>query len=339
MKTPANEQAFQVLLLQAADEGRADVLFGDSLERAREAVPPFLVGGEFPSVYLEHPLVGDPFLDVTILLGPVEPDTRVASPAAGDHGAMLDWYASARRKHADVTCGFEVDTGKEALPAAAIHFQPRAHVELVRPFCEAAGEPQAADLYLGQDARMPEGWPLSFFGMFRGRPGSPLRVCGYLGDAEKAACAADPSHLAAALDTAGFAAYDGAMLSQVSALMAAAPGGIDFQLDVFPDGSVGPTFAVDVQFGIEKPEAVQQSFGSGPGAAVMGLLEGWGAADGRWRKAVRSAFARALPVELEGGSAGRYAFTLMPQWAKARWTGGELQPAKLYHLAHAGLLE
>ncbi|MBQ9044037.1 MAG: hypothetical protein IJ111_14630 [Eggerthellaceae bacterium] len=119
--------------------------------------------------------------------------------------------------------------------------------------------------------------------MFRGRPGSPLRVCGYLGDAEKAACAADLEHLAAVFDAAGFAAYDGAMLSQVSALMAAAPGG-------------------------------------------------------RWRKAVRSAFARALPVELEGGI-GRYAFTLMPQWAKARWTGGELQPAKLYHFAHAGLLE
>ena len=193
MKTPANEQAFQVLLLQAADEGRGRALFGSSLARAREAVPPFLVGGEFPSVYLEHPLAGDPVLDVTVLLGPIEPGTRIASSVACEHGAMLDWYAQARREHADVTCGFEVDTGKEALPAAAIHFQPRAHVELVRPFCEAAGEPQAADLYLGQDARMPDGWPLSFFGMFRGRPGSPLRVCGYLGDAEKAASGATRS--------------------------------------------------------------------------------------------------------------------------------------------------
>ena len=338
MKTPANEQAFQVLLLQAADEGRADVLFGDSLERAREAVPPFLVGGEFPSVYLEHPLVGDPFLDVTVLLGPLDPGTRIASPAAGDHGAMLDWYAGARREHADVACGFEIDTGRETQHAAAIHFQPRAHVELVRPFCEAAGEPQAADLYLGLNERMPQGWPLSFFGMFRGRPGSPLRVCGYLGEAEKTACAADPEHLAAAFDAAGFDAYDHAMLSQASELMAAAPGGIDFQFDVFPDGEIGPTFAIDVQFGIEGPKAVRASFEDGPGATVMGLLEGWGAADDRWREAARSAFARALPVKLGGGGAGRYAFTLMPQWAKARWTGGVLQPSKLYHLVHAGLL-
>lgn len=334
-----HEQAFKVLLLQLADEGRADALIGDSLSRAREAVPPFLVGREFPSVYLEHPLSGEPFLDVTVLLRQLEPGTRIASPAAGEHGAMLDWYAGAHREHANVSCGFEVDTSKVELPAAAIHFQPREHIELVRPFCEAAGEPEAASLYLDLAAQMPEGWPLSFFGMFRGRPGSPLRVCGYMDEAEKKACAADPQHLAEAFDKVGFAAYDGAMLAQASALLAAAPDGADFQLDVCPDGHLGPTFAIDVQFGIERPAAVRQSFDDGAGAAVMGLLEGWDAADGRWRLAAQSAFARALPVELEGGGVGRYAFTLMPQWAKARWTCGVLQPAKLYHLAHVGFLD
>ena len=47
--------AYQVLLLQAADEGRGPALFGESLGRAREAVLPFLVGEHFPIVYLEHP--------------------------------------------------------------------------------------------------------------------------------------------------------------------------------------------------------------------------------------------------------------------------------------------
>ena len=338
MREPTREQAFQVLLLQAGDEGRADTLFGDSPQRACDAVPPFLVGESFPSIYLEHPLAGDPFLDATILLGPIEPGTRISSPAAGEHAAMLDWYAGAREEHDDVACGFEVDTSARELPTSAIHFQPRTHADLVRPFCEAVGEPQAADLYLSQDARMPDGWPLSFFGMFRGRPDAPLRVCGYMGGDERKACAADPKHLATALDAAGFTAYDGAMLEQACALMEVAPVAIDFQLDVFPDGSLGPTFAIDVQFGIEQPEAVQASFEDGPGAAVMSLLEKWGAADGRWRQAAQSAFARALPVELDNGDTGRYSFVLMPQWAKARWTNGKLQPAKLYHYAYAGLL-
>ena len=43
----------------------------------------------------------------------------------------------------------------------------------------------------------------------------------------------------AALDTAGFAAYGDATLAQISSLMAVAPGGVDFQLDVFPDGGIG----------------------------------------------------------------------------------------------------
>ena len=339
MRVPTHADAFQVLLLQAADEGRGPILFGDSLARARESALPFMIGREFPDVYLEHPLSGAPSLDVTVLLGQIDAGTRIESPAAGEHAAILDWYASVKREHDCVTCGFELDTKEDALSTAAVHFQPRAHEELVRPFCEAAGALQAAGLYLGQVARMPAGWPLSFFGMFRGRLESPLRVCGYLDGAEKAACAADPAHLADAFDAAGFSAYDGAMLDRASALLAAAPGGTDFQFDVLPDGSLGPTFAIDVQFGIEQPEAVQNAFDVGAGARVMGLLEEWGVADDRWRYAVASAFARAIPVELDGGGTGRFAFALMPQWAKARWAGGELRPAKLYHLAHAGLLD
>ena len=339
MKAPSHSNAFQVLLLQAADEGRGAVLFGDSLGRARDVVPSFLVGEDFPAVYLEHPLSGGPSLDVTVLLGRVSAGTRIDSPAADDHAAMIDWYAGARESHGEISFGFELDTKEAKLPTAAVHFQPRMRTELVRPFCAALGEPERAELYLAQDARMPDGWALSFFGTFRGRPGSPLRVCGYLDSDEKRACAQDPGHLAGAFDAAGFSSYDGAMLGRVCALLAAAPGSVDFQFDVFPDGRLGPTFAIDIQFGIERPEAVCATFETGAGARVMGLLEGWGAADGRWKLAVQSAFARALPVGLDGGGVGRFAFTLMPQWVKARWTEGVLQPAKLYHFAHAGLLE
>ena len=52
-----------------------------------------------------------------------------------------------------------------------------------------------------------------------------------------------------------------------------------------------------------------------------------------------AAFARSMNVRLEDGSTGRFAFTLMPQWVKARWTAGVLQPSKLYHFANACLLE
>ena len=339
MKAPTYADSFEVLCLQAADEGRGEVLFGDSVKRARAAIRPFMVGREFPGSYLEFPLVGDPFLDVTVLYGDVGPDCHVDSPAAPDADELLEWFASARERFENVSFGFELDTKDPGTPTAAVHFQPRKHTELVRTFCEVVGEPQRAELYLDLAARMPDGWPLSFFGMFKGRSGSPLRVCGYMNDDERKACAADSAHLRSSLERVGFSAYDDTMLEQASTLMGTAPGSIDFQFDVYPDGTIGDVFAIDAQFAIENPEAVRASFEGGPGAHVMNLLENWGIADNRWHLVAEAAFARALPATQPDGTLVRYGFTLMPQWVKVRWANKVLQPSKLYHLAKAGPLK
>ena len=356
MMLPSHSTGFETLLLQACDEGRDSALFGGSGRWVARAARPFMVGVTPPSIYLEFPLSGDPFLDVTVLYDDIAPGTRIDSPLAAGTDAMLDCFAGMcdgrgergghggrvergeRGGRGGISCGFELDTKHADVPSAAVHFQPRNCIELIAPFCEALGEAERGALYVDMARRMPDGWPLSFFGMFRGRPGSPLRVCGYLSAGEVRACTDDLGRLPAVFDEIGFEAYDADMLQQVRALMAAAPGALDFQFDVLADGKLGPTFAIDLQFGIEQPSCVRASFEDGSGARVMGLLEGMGAADGRWRLAPGAAFARALPVELEDGSSGRYAFTLMPQWAKARWTCCALQPAKLYLHAHAGLV-
>ena len=338
MKVPSYPDSFEVLCLQAADDGRGDVLFGESLARARKVARPFMIGEEFPSVYLEFPLIGKPFLDVTLLYGKLKPGMRVESEAAEGTGEMIDWFAGACSDIGGICCGFELDVKDPALPRAAVHFQPRGRLELVEPFCAAIGEPERAKLYLDMAARMPDEWQLSFFGLFRGRPGSPLRVCGYLGEV-KQACVEDPAYLAGVFDQVGFKAYNDVMLAQVREIMATASGAIDFQFDVYDDGHLGDTFALDIQFGIEQPAAVFASFTDGPAARAMGKLEELGAADGRWKLGGDAAFARSMNVELEDGSTGRYAFTLMPQWVKARWTAGALQPSKLYHFANACLLE
>ena len=141
----------------------------------------------------------------------------------------------------------------------------------------------------------------------------------------------------APFDVIAFEAMD-AMLTQASQLLAAVPVAADFQFDIYPDGHLSGTFAIDAQFSIEQPDAVRRNFEDGPAARIMNLLESWGIADERRKLGAESAFARAIPVELDDGQTGRYAFTLMPQWAKVRWIDGVLQPAKLYLLAHAGLI-
>ena len=339
MKVPTHADAFEVLCLQAASDGRNEVLFGDCLQRARTSLRPFMLGREFPYVYLEFPLIGDPFMDVTMLYGLVDQGTHVDSPAAPHSDELFDWYAPLKRTFNDIAFGFELDVENPELPAAAVHFQPRAHRELVEPFCSVAGESERAALYLDLAERMPANWDLSFFGMFRGRPGSPLRVCGYLLPEEVSRCAEDAHHLPDVFGTVGFTAYDDAMLEQVRTLLAACSTYVDYQFDVYPDGSLGDTFALDIELDEKNPRAIQQSFSSGMSAQIMGMLEAWGAADERWKRAGSVGFARALPVELDDGSMGRYSFALMPHWLKARWRGGVLQPSKLYLSARAGLLD
>ncbi|MBQ3301537.1 MAG: hypothetical protein IJH04_05285 [Eggerthellaceae bacterium] len=339
LKPFSHADAYQVLWLQLADEGRIETLLGDNAKQARTAALPFLLGEKFPSVYLEIPLKGKPFLDVTVLYNRIEPDARILSDAAAGTERLLDWCASSVPQVDDISFGFELDTHEQKLPQAAVHFQPRRHLELVEPFCAAAGESEKAHLYLDLAKRMPSGWDLSFFGLFRGRPDSPLRVCGYLSQPEKDACSLDPNHLASVFDEIGFSAYDDDMLEQASELLAKTPKDCDFQFDVYPDGSLGDTFAIDSQLRIEQPKALLESLEHGALAELINVFEKWGTVDDRWRIAADAAFARALPVELEDGSLGRFSLTLLPHWVKTRWRNGVLQPAKLYYLASADLFE
>ncbi len=274
-----------------------------------------------------------------MLYGKIDPGTRIDSPAAGDIGVLMDWYSGADGGPVAASFGFELDTSREQVPMAAIHFQPREHDELVRPFFDAVGESGRADAYFDLVCRLPAGWRPQFFGLFRGRPGSPLRVCGYLSDEEQELCAHDSARLAEVLAHAGFSATNEKMLAQTRELLAAAVGDVDYQLDLYPDGTLGDTFALDVEFKMETPQAVRDSFREGPAARVMRLLEGWGVADERWRLIPQASFARSLPVERENGEQALYTLTLMPGWAKLRWRRGELQPSKFYFYADAGILK
>lgn len=339
MKIPSNSLACRTLFLQAADNGRGPVLFGSSGKRACEAILPFLEGVPFPEMYLEFPLAGDPFLDVTVLYGKIKAGTRFDSPAAAGTENVIDWFAEAHAACSEISFGYELDTKEPSPGPAAVHFQPRHHSDLVLPFCRALGREDAALLYSDLAARMPEGWPLSFFGLFRGRKDAPLRVCGYMNPEEKQRCAENPARLEEVFRAVGFKAYDDLMLSRIAEALSAAPVTVDFQFDILPDGALGSTFAVDVGFRTEQSEAIRSSFLDGPFAEVMNLFESWGAADSRWNLVSDISLTRSVPVEDEEGRIRPYGLVIQPRWIKIRWTDGFLRPSKMYCLAHAGLAD
>ena len=157
--------------------------------------------------------------------------------------------------------------------------------------------------------------------------------------AEKSRCAEDPARLETVFRTVGFKAYNDLMLSRIAMALSAAPVTVDFQFDIFPDGTLGSTFALDIGFRTEQSETIRSSFLDGPFAAVMNLFESWDAADSRWKLVSDLSLTRSIPVEDEEGRVRPYGLVIQPRWIKIRWTDGVLRPSKMYCLANAGLAD
>lgn len=336
MMIPSNELACRTLFYQAASEGRAEALFGPAWEKTRDAVLPYTQGVVFPNLYLEFPLKGDPFLDVTALIHTVEPGGPVCPEGMAEMAPVYHWVSDLHAADRRICFGFELDAATAASGPAAVHFQHYEKLSLAREFCERMGDPDAGRLYLDLAKRMPEEWQPSFFGMFRGRPGSPLRVCGYLSRQETARCAENPARLEAVFRRIGFSAWDSGMLQAVSAWLGTVRCA-DYQLDVRPDGTLGEVFAIDGSAGSLREQKMKDSFDRGDFARMMSLLESRGAADSRWRLAADMALTRGLPAEDENGRPRLYALLVQPKWVKARWRAAVLQNAKCYCRAWAGV--
>ncbi|MBR4571680.1 MAG: hypothetical protein IKO19_13560 [Candidatus Riflebacteria bacterium] len=335
MIEPNYKDLFDILCSFAASEGRGPKLFGEDVLRLSEKITPFLIGPSFPNIYLEFPLIGKPFLDATILYNDIESGTRIISTVAGDCSTLLDWYAEVRKKHQNISFGFELDTDAPENTQAAIHFQPRRSVELVEPFCKIIGEEERGKLYLEVLKKMPAGWPLSFFGIFRGRKNAPLRVCGYIDDNIASDVSKEPMKIKAVFDKIGFKDYDNHMLEQISKIILLSYRGIDFQFDVYPDGSFGDTFALDVELKERASKHISKAFENGVSAELMNILKSWGIADERTSMLKDLGLSRFIKITSKDNTEAKFGFTLSPDWIKIRWKKSQLQPSKCYSVMNA----
>ena len=328
-----------MLLLHAASAGRGELLFGECLERVKKTLPDFVNLGDlddFPDLYLEFPLLGDPFLDVTVLYTNIPDDALIASPLAAGTEQMMAWLAQVKNKYPDVCGGFEIDTKLPSQISAAVVFQPREHTELAKELCKIIGELHYGQLYEKMAGCMSKDWKLSYFGLYKGRPGLPLRISGYMSREQIVSCVEAPDSLIRLFNAAGFTAYDDQMIREICSVLAVSPQSVDYQFDIYPDGSVGDSFAIDTSFAIKQPEAVISAFHDpeGSGAGYFDLLQKWGIADERCKKGLEAVFAGALPMK-----EGALTLSVFPQWFKVRWISKKLQPAKMYMLAKAGYID
>lgn len=338
MRMPTPTQAFDATYTIAARDGREKALFGDSIALARPAFEKSLIGSGYPHSYLEFPLLGKPCFDILVVHSEVEPGARFADGAGYGYQPMFDWFSRECSQIDDVSCGIELDTSSGETERAGVYLQQRERTELVEPFLRSVGEEARAESYLDVLKRMPASWPPAYVGLFPGRPGSPLRIGGYMGHDEMKACAQDPAHLAKRFDAIGFTAYDQAMLERCSELMSLAPA-VDFQFDIQQDGSLGDVFGLSLSFNKTYPRLAKECMTTGYGAELCQKLEAWGLADDRWRLIADAAFARHVAVEREDGSETRFALAIRFNYAKMKFKAAEPQLAKFYLILHGGELK
>ena len=334
---PSQMMVFDALYEMAAADGREQALFGSSFALARDVYERTLIGTDYPSAYVEFPLLGKPGFDLLSVHTSVEPGLRFAAGAGFGYQAMFDWYAGLA-SHDNLSCGIELDTSVGQADQAGVYLQYRRHSELVAPFLDSVGEGERAKSYRAVADRMPADWPPAYVGLFPGRAGTPLRIGGYLGHAVQDACAADPAFLADQFDRIGFVSYDDAMLAQCSEFMSLAPS-IDFQFDIMPDGSLGNVFGLSLSFNETKPRQARECMDTGYGAQICSMLQDWGLADDRWKLIAGAAFARHVPFYREDGSQGRFALCCLFNYAKVKFVNAVAQPAKFYLILNAGEIE
>ncbi len=328
-------QAFDALYTIAADDGREEALFGSSFGLARRVYERTLIGSGYPMAHLEFPLMGEPCFDLLSVHGYVEPGARFAPGAGFGYQNMFDWFASVCKPGGKISCGIELDTSTGEAERAGVYLQQRKRHELVAPFLESIGEAERAQAYQDMLSRMPEGWPPSYVGLFPARPGTPMRIGGYMDDSELERCADDPAHLGDCFQKIGFSAFDAPMLERCVEFMRLAPS-VDFQFDIMPDGSLGDTFGLSLSFNETKPREARACMESGYGAAVMRALQDWELADDRWKTIAGAAFARHVGYERDDGTEGRFALCIRFNYAKVKFRACEPQPAKFYLTCTAG---
>ncbi len=325
---PSDAELFDGIYAAVTAQGRGAALFGDAREAARLFFARSSVPGAFPVLYLEFPLLGEPYLDLLSIYEHIPVGASFFPGGGYGYQAAFDWFSSldAARKAA---IGIELDLSQGVTEQAGLYFQQRKGLTLLREFLQTIGQQHRADAYLQMQERMPRGWPPSYVGLFPARVGTPMRLGGYLSKPTHRFCSSDAAILAAQFDEIGFKAYDDRMLEQCSSLMGLVPF-VDFQFDLGVDGSLTSTFGLSLSFSHCRPREVGACFSQGYGAQMMELLGGWGLVDERWRLIPKMTFARGITYEDEEGRIGRLAIYVHLNYAKVKFVDGVAQLAKFY---------
>jgi hypothetical protein len=337
MKIPTQTQNFDMLYTLAAENGREQALFGDSITAVREGYAKTVLENSRSSIYLEFPLMGKPGLDFLTTYSYIPPGARFTEGGGFGYQGMAEMFSRLPYGHG-YACGLELDTSTGETERAGVYFQFRRDTELIPAFLESVGGMDRLDTYMSVLGRCPEDMRPEYIEMFPGREGTPLRIGGYIRKKTSAAIGADPTFLGKQFKSIGFSSYNGEMLDFCTELIRQIPMA-DFQFDIWPDGSLGDTFGLSLSFNDVRPGDAAACMETGSGAQIMRLLCENKLADNRYQMIAGASQAKVFPVEDENGGLIPLALIIRLNYAKVKFRAGVPRLAKFYYMACARLID
>lgn len=322
---------YDTIYALVAGEGRGEALLGGCGPLAREAFRRSLAGDEFPIVWFEVPMRGNPRFDLHVALGrdALRAGVEFAEGAGNGYDELLRWYEECEPGGAGLAFAYDVSDGRIEAPAIHVNVNGKS-LQDPDTFFRIAGGEDAPPLYQDFVGRLPQGWRVWYAGVHPGRPGSPVRVDCFVEQELQEAYAAEPALLERDLRSCGFAAI-GPELPQLTKLVCTSEFALELQFDVMRDGSVGPTLGLSASFPIAVASKTRPLFEQGGAAAeLLGSIQGMGLADDRWRQLPGAIFTKL--VKLPESTVVLYN---MPTFVKVRMRDGALMDAKLYLQAGA----
>lgn len=327
---------FDLLYSLAAQDGRDRALFGTSLPQAREAFARSLAGNEFPELWYEIPLLGEPWFDLHVLTARTALEDACATESAGEdtpcagrgfaeHPELFTWFAQVQSGR-QLALSWDVGSGTGDNPAVQL-LRERSDDQAVCEFLQVAGRPDAIDSFRTFAARLPEEWFACYYGVFPERPGLNLRVeCIPTPDLQRA-YADDATLLEEHLRQTGFDDLGDTIVPRCQ-YMAGLPFQFEFQFDVRMDGSADTTLGASSRFSSPAGEDFSTPFQTeGAAGAFMQQVEARGLADSRWRRLEETTFSKR--VSAKGNSVHLVNY---PAFIKLRWRDGQPLDAKAYLL-------
>lgn len=330
---------YKILIAHLARGERKTKLFGD-LKLSEKAFANSLIGSEFPNIYYEIYLQGEPRTDMHVSVDSESIHAcRNIPPQLGGGGyeKFFAWYKTTRGMRA---LHFAYDLSEKRTDSHGIQLFFELPFSEVKEYFRIMGSEASAEYLREFQARAPEGWSPTYFALLQGRPGSPVRIDYFVKKERQEIYAKDINAFGEDLKSVGFDAVSDEFLRFCDEI-AKAPFPMELQFNVLGGGKMDSTIGVSATLapaalGLHQsgqPTFLQTRESFSEGGAAFQLLqraEAWGLSDRRWRYAKDIIFHKRLSF----GGANVFLFSV-PVFLKVRWRRGKPLDAKLYDIAGA----